>query len=76
MAWPHEAILGGIIRTTLTYDQLSLTQLVQGFCHNVVDERDTKKHEHMISYMADLMEDATDFSWQNAKAAHADFSLL
>ena len=24
----------------------------------------------MISYMADLMEDATDFSWQGAKAAH------
>ena len=25
----------------------------------------------MISYMSDLMEDTTDFSWQNAKAADA-----
>ena len=25
----------------------------------------------MVSYLADLMEDATDFSWQGAKAAHA-----
>ena len=25
----------------------------------------------MISYLWDLMEDATDFSWQGAKAAHA-----
>ena len=25
----------------------------------------------MIAYLVDLMEDATDFSWQGAKAAHA-----
>ena len=25
----------------------------------------------MVSYLSDLMEDATDFSWQGAKAAHA-----
>ena len=25
----------------------------------------------MIAYLGDLMEDATDFSWQGAKAAHA-----
>ena len=25
----------------------------------------------MVSYLADLMEDGTDFSWQGAKAAHA-----
>ena len=25
----------------------------------------------MLSYLGDLMEDATDFSWQGAKAAHA-----
>ena len=25
----------------------------------------------MVSYLADLMEDATNFSWQGAKAAHA-----
>ena len=27
--------------------------------------------EIMVSYLGDLMEDATDFSWQGAKAAHA-----
>ena len=25
----------------------------------------------MINYMSDLMEDVTDYNWQNAKAAHA-----
>ena len=31
VAWPHEAILGGANRTRLTYDQLTLSQWVQGF---------------------------------------------
>ena len=71
VAWPHEAILGGVTRARLTYDQLSMSQWVQGFCRNILDEQDEGKREQMISYMADLMEDATDFSWQGAKAAHA-----
>ena len=71
VAWPHEAILGGANRTRLTYDQLSLTQWVQGFCKNVLDEKDEHKREQMITYMSELMEDATDFGWQGAKAAHA-----
>ena len=71
VAWPHEAILGGATRARLTYDQLSMSQWVQGFCRNILDEQEEGRREQMISYMADLMEDATDFSWQGAKAAHA-----
>ena len=55
----------------VTYDQLSLSQGVQGFCRNILDEKDNGRRKRMISYMSDLMEEATDFSWQNAKAAHA-----
>ena len=29
------------------------------------------RKDTMVAYMADLMEYATDFSWQGAKAAHA-----
>ena len=32
---------------------------------------DNKVREQMLWYMSDLMEDATDFSWARAKAAHA-----
>ena len=32
VSWPHEAILGGVSRQRISYDQLSLTQWVQGFC--------------------------------------------
>ena len=71
VGWPHEAILGGANRTRVTYDQLNITQWVQGFCRNVMDEKDEKTRFQMIQYMSDLMEDATDFSWQGAKAAHA-----
>ena len=71
VAWPHEAILGGVNRTRLTYDQLTMAQWVQGFCRNIVDEKDEVIREKMITYMGDLMEDATDFAWQGANAAHA-----
>ena len=71
MHWPHEAVLGGVSRQQVTYDQLSLTQWVQGFCRNVLEERSGSRKDTMISYLTDLMEDATDFSWQGAKASHA-----
>ena len=63
--WPHEAILGGTAR------QLTLTQLVQGFCRNILEEKSGKCKDLMVAYLGDLMEDATDFSWQGAKVAHA-----
>ena len=71
VAWPHEPILGGINRQRVNYDQLSLTQWVHGFCQNILDEPSTKRRNVMVAYMGELMEDATDFSWQGAKAAHA-----
>ena len=69
--WPHEAVLGGIARQRVSYDQLTSTQWVQGFCRNILEEKSGKRKDLMISYLGDLMEDATDFSWQGAKAAHA-----
>ena len=71
VAWPHEPILGGVNRSHMTYDQLSLSQWIQGFCKNILDESDSGKQNKMIAYMADLMEDTTDFGLQGAKAAHA-----
>ena len=71
ISWPHEMILGGPNRQRLTYDQMSLTQFVQGFSKNILEEKDEKNRESMVRYLSELMEDATDFSWSNAKAAHA-----
>ena len=71
VSWPHETILGGMQRQRISYDQLSLTQWIQGFCRNILEENSVERRDAMVLYMADLMEDATDFSWQGAKAAHA-----
>ena len=71
VSWPHEPILGELQRQRINYDQLSLTQWVQGFCRNILEESSVEHRDAMVSYMGDLMEDATDFSWQSAKAAHA-----
>ena len=71
VAWPHEHILGGHTRQRVTYDQLSLTQFIQGFVKNIIDEQDRDCKDKMLHYLGDLMEDATDFSWSSAKSAHA-----
>ena len=71
MAWPHESILGGVNRQRVMYDQLTLTQWVQGFLKNILEESCNERKDIMVSYLSDLMVDATDFSWQGAKAAHA-----
>ena len=63
VAWPHEAILGGVSHQRITYDQLSLTPFVQGFSKNILDEPDKKIREKMVQYLSELMEDVIDFSW-------------
>ena len=67
---------GGVSRQRISYDQLSLTQFVQGFSKNILDESDQKIREKMIQYLSDLMEDATDFSWASAKAKASHAVLL
>ena len=71
VAWPQDSVLDGQSRQRVTYDQLSLTQWVQGFARNIIEEKSQDTRNHMLYYLADIMSDATDFSWQNAKAAHA-----
>ena len=71
MSWPHEHILGGQNRQRLTYDQITMPQFVQGFVKNILDEQNEQNREHMLQYLGDIMEDASDFSWQSAKASHA-----
>ena len=62
---------GGLNRQRVTYDQLSLTQFIQGFVKNIIDEQDRDCRDKMLLYLGDLMEDATDFSWTSAKSPHA-----
>ena len=49
VAWPHEAILGGVSRQRLSYDQLSLPQFVQGFVRNMLSESNLEVREKCYS---------------------------
>ena len=71
MPWPQDTILGGNTKQRVTYDQLTITQFVQGFARNMLDEDCHETREKMLWYLSDLMEDATDFLWGSAKALHA-----
>ena len=71
VTWPHEYILGGLRGQHVTFDQLNLTQFVNGFVKGVLDERDESVREKMLYHLCDLMENANDFSWASAKASHA-----
>ena len=71
VALSHDTMLGGHNHQRVTYDQLNLTQRVQGFVQNIFDEKSQITKDQMLQYLTDIMADATDFSWQNAKAAHA-----
>ena len=71
VTWPHEYILGGLSKQRVTFDQINLTQFVNGFVKGILDEKDQNVREKMLSYLCDLLEDANDFSWASAKASHA-----
>ena len=58
-------------RQWVAYNQLTFTQFIQGFTRSITDETNNGIREHMLWYLHDLMEDATDFMWGSAKAAHA-----
>ena len=69
--WPQHQVLSGSTRSRPSYDQLNVYQWVSGFARIAQDEPDIDIKNKMLDYLADLMEDAQDFSWASAKAAHA-----
>ena len=69
--WPQNFILTGNQKTRPTYDDLSITQWVSGFVRCIQEEKSETCRSAMLDYLANLMEDASDFSWDSAKACHA-----
>ena len=71
ISWPQNQVLSGSTRSRPSYDQLNVLQWVSGFALIAQDESNIDVKNKMLEYLADLMEDAQDFSWASAKAAHA-----
>ena len=68
--WPHEHVLSGSTKERVTYDQLTVTQWVCGFCRTPGEENNETMRSCMLDYIISLMDDANDFSWGVAKASH------
>ena len=60
--WPQNHILGGQSKARVSYDGLSWCQWMAGFATIVREESDLDTKNAMLEYLADLMEDAHDFS--------------
>ena len=69
--WPQNFILTGNQKTRPTYNDLSITQWVSGFVRCIQEEKSDQSRSAMLDYLGNLMEDASDFSWESAKACHA-----
>ena len=69
--WPHEYVISGLSKERVSYDHLSTTQWVAGFCRIMKEEQNLKIRDNMLDYMISLFDDANDFSWDVAKASHA-----
>ena len=70
MDWPQHFILTGTRKTRPTYDDLTITQWVSGFIRCIQEEKSKSTKASMLDYLGNLMEDASDFSWDSTKACH------
>ena len=52
-------------------DDLTVTQWVSGFVRCIQEEKSGETRASMLDYLGNLMENASDFSWESAKASHA-----
>ena len=68
--WPQHFILTRNRKSRPTYDDLTVTQWVSGFVRCIQEEKSGKTRASMLDYLGNLMEDASDFSWESAKASH------
>ena len=69
--WPQNFILTGSRKTRPTYNDLTITQWVSGFVLCIQEEKSDVARECMLDYLGNLMEDASDFSWEAAKSSIA-----
>ena len=62
-------MFSGLSKERVSYDQLSTTHWVAGFCCIMKEEKNLNIRENMLDYMISF-DDANDFSWDAAKASH------
>ncbi len=69
LPWPHYPIYMGLERKAANYLELSPEQFVFGFLDNM--ERESPDLQPiLLDHLKDMMEDAVEYSWPNARAFH------
>ena len=71
MDWPLNFILTGNQKTRPIYDDLNIPQWVSEFVRCIQEEKSKANRASMLDYLGNIMKDASDLSWESAKAAHA-----
>ena len=61
MKWPHEYVLSGSQKERISYDQLSVTQWMAGFCRIMNEEQNAKDKKFTLEYLISLLNNANDF---------------
>ena len=70
VGWPQNFVLIGKDKRRPTYDQLSPTLFMAGCIKGALRLPQADKNKK-LQYLANLLEDASDFSFEGAKACHA-----
>ena len=73
--WPHYHIVRGPNLTPSSYEELSLEEFVLGYIRMINDRHSVYDSQVMWNLLEDLLEDAIDFSWTNAKAFYKSTGL-
>ena len=69
IAWPHYPVYLGPERRAAKYAELTPEQFVYGFLHNMKREAPAVQ-QIMKQHLQDLMQDAMEYGWDNARAYH------
>ena len=69
--WPQNFTFTGSRKSRPTYDELTVTQRVSSFVRCIPEEKLGETRASMLDYLGNLMEDASDISWESAKGSHA-----
>ncbi len=65
VSWPHFYVYDPTTAESIKYNELNVQQFMFGFCNQILDN-----WKNMIVHLKELMQDASDISWENARNYH------
>ena len=69
--WPHELVYVGTSRRTVAYDELTPQQFMLGYIKIILKEKSASTKDMILNYLAKLLQESIDNSWEASRGAHA-----